>query len=55
MGESVSKYVTGYCHPHAVASHIRAFVGRKRRRDESDDQDNDSDLILEKTLHTPKK
>jgi hypothetical protein len=55
MGESVSKFLTDYFNPHTVATNVRALVGRKRRREESDDQDNDSDYILEKTLHTPKK
>ena len=54
MGESVSKFLD-YCDPHTVASNVRAFVGRKRRRDEIDDQDSDSESFLEKTLHTPKK
>ncbi|KAJ9578457.1 hypothetical protein L9F63_005327, partial [Diploptera punctata] len=53
MGESVSKFLSDY--PQTVVSNVRAFVGRKRRHDEIDDQDNDSDLFLEKTLHTPKK
>jgi len=55
MGQSVTKFLTDYCDPHTVATNVRAFVGRKRRRDEREDLDNDSDLILEKTLHTPKK
>ncbi|PSN37223.1 Protein germ cell-less [Blattella germanica] len=53
MGESLSKFVRDYCDP--VATNVRALVGRKRRRDEIDDQESDSDLFLEKTLHTPKK
>jgi BTB/POZ domain-containing protein 13 len=54
MGESLSKFLSDYCHPHAVATNIRDFVSRKRRRDESEDEDNDPDM-LEKTLHTPEK
>lgn len=55
MGESLSKFLPDYCHPHTVAANVRAFVSRKRRRDECEDEDNDPDMILEKTLHTPKK
>lgn len=55
MGERISKFLTDSFNPHNVASNVRALVGRKRRREESDDQDIDSDHILEKTLHTPKK
>jgi hypothetical protein len=55
MGESVSKFLKDYFNPHNVATNVRAFVGRKRRLEESDAQDNDADHILEKTLHTPKK
>jgi BTB/POZ domain-containing protein 13 len=51
MGGSLSKFMSGYCHPHAIATNIRAFVSRKRRSDE----DNDRDMMLEKTIHTPKK
>jgi BTB/POZ domain-containing protein 13 len=54
MGESLSKFLSDYCHRHVVATNIRPFVSMKRRRDESEGEDNDP-CMLEKTLHTPKK
>jgi ribosomal protein L3 len=53
MGENLSKFLSECCHRHAVATSIRAFVRKKQRHDESEDEDNDPDM-LEKTLHTPK-
>lgn len=55
MGESVSKFISDYCNPDTVAVNVRSLVGRKRKRDDDFDGTTESNFIIEKTMHTPKR
>lgn len=54
MGEKWSKFYSDYCSPN-VGETVRAIVGRKRKRDVDSDSVSESNLVLEKTMRTPKR
>ncbi|GLG96519.1 Protein germ cell-less [Gryllus bimaculatus] len=54
MGESWSKLLTDYSSSR-MGETVRSWVGRKRKRDDDSDSQSESNLVLEKTMRTPKR
>lgn len=55
MGESLSKLFT-HIQPNTLANNVRsAIIGKRKRVDKDEDTDEESNLVLERTMHTPKR